>query len=71
MAEAGRMEPPVTGEGDGGAPSSQGDARMRSIVQWFGAAFCILAITTATAWAVDLALPYGINARMTGLDRGA
>jgi polysaccharide biosynthesis protein PslG len=47
---------------------------MRSMVQWFGAAFCILAITAAAAWAADPALPYGINAHLPSsalLDRVA
>jgi hypothetical protein len=37
---------------------------MRSIVRCFGAVFCTLAITATTTWAVDPALPYGINAHL-------
>jgi hypothetical protein len=37
---------------------------MRSMVQWFGAAFCIFAIMAATAWAVNPTLSYGINAHL-------
>jgi hypothetical protein len=47
---------------------------MRSIVRWFGAAFCLLAIPAATAWAADPALPYGINVHLPSralLDRVA
>ena len=44
------------------------------IVRCFGAVFCILAITSATAWPVDPVLPYGINAHLPSsslLDRVA
>jgi hypothetical protein len=58
------MEWSVTAEGDSGAPRSQGGTRMRSIIQWFGAVFCILASAVGPAWAVDPALPYGINAHL-------
>jgi hypothetical protein len=47
---------------------------MRSIIQWFGAVFCILASAVGPAWAVDPALPYGINAHLPSgamLDRVA
>ena len=47
---------------------------MRSIVQCFGAAFCILASAAGPAWAFNPALPYGINAHLPSsamLDRVA
>jgi polysaccharide biosynthesis protein PslG len=37
---------------------------MRSIIRLFGAVFCILASAAGPAWAVDPALPYGINAHL-------
>src|SRR5262245_60946939 len=37
---------------------------MRSIIQCFGAVFCILVSAVCPAWAVDPALPYGINAHL-------
>jgi Beta-galactosidase len=37
---------------------------MRSIVQFFAATFCVLASAAGTAWAVDPALPYGINVHL-------
>jgi hypothetical protein len=47
---------------------------MRSIVQFVGAAFCILASAAGPTWAADRALPYGINAHLPSsalLDRVA
>ena len=46
---------------------------MRSIVQFFAAAFCVLASAAGTGWAVDPALPYGINVHLpsSALDRVA
>jgi hypothetical protein len=37
---------------------------MRSIVQFFGAAFCIVAGVAGSVGAVDPALPYGINVHL-------
>jgi polysaccharide biosynthesis protein PslG len=60
--------------GDCGVPPSRGGTRMRSIVPWVGAAFCILAGATGLAWPADPALPYGINVHLPSpalLDRVA
>jgi Beta-galactosidase len=37
---------------------------MRSLVQCFAATFCVIASAAGTAWAINPALPYGINVHL-------